>query len=83
MNKFDYGRPAELFSVTSIGRQRRMGFRRFETAARAVAYAMEELDPKALAGAALEIDDERLDHQAMRRLYNHPDYPLSRKKTAA
>lgn len=83
MSKFDYRRPAELFTVTSIGRQRRMGFKRFESAARAVAFAIEELEPKSLIGAALEIDDERLDHKAIRQLYDHPDYPLSRKKTAA
>jgi hypothetical protein len=83
MSKFDYLRPAELFTVTTLGRRRRMAFRRFESAALAVGFAIEEIPAKSLIGAILEVEDERLDHRAIRRLYDDPEYPLSRKMTAA
>jgi hypothetical protein len=40
---------------------------------------MEELSPGALAGAALEVGDERFDSHAMRELYESSDYPLARR----
>jgi hypothetical protein len=55
-----------------------MGYRRFDTAADAIRFAIEELSPGLLIGAHLEVDEERFDSEGMRRLYEHADYPLAR-----
>jgi hypothetical protein len=82
MDKFDYSRPAELFTVSSFGR-RRISFRRFGSAAKAMRFAIEEIPGKALVGAVLQVDEERFDHRDIRRLYDDSEYPLVRKRKAA
>jgi hypothetical protein len=78
---FDYGAEAELFA--GMGRPSRhqpVGYRRFANAAEALRFAMEELSPEALAGAALEVGDERFDSRGMRQLYEAASYPLARRE---
>jgi Arc/MetJ-type ribon-helix-helix transcriptional regulator len=53
-------------------------YRRFASAADAIRYAIEELRPELLSGAYLEVDEERFDRNAIRRLYDSADYPLAR-----
>jgi hypothetical protein len=77
---FDYGAEAELFSgAARPSRRQPMGYRRFANAAEALRFAIEELAPAALAGAALEVGDQRFDMHDMRRLYEASDYPLARR----
>jgi len=79
MAKFDYSAPAELFP--SRGRKTRplVKYRRFDRAADAIQFAMEELPEPLLLGAFIVIDDEhRLGHQAIRDLYESADYPLKK-----
>jgi hypothetical protein len=81
MASFDYGAEAELFAgAARPSRGRPVGYRRFASAAEALRFAIEELPPGALAGAALEVGDERFDSRGMRRLYEAADYPLARRK---
>ena len=78
-NAFDYGAPAELFPSKGKGFRRNMvSYRRFESAAVAIRYAVEELEPDKLAGAVLEIDEDRYDDVAIRDLYASDGYPLPR-----
>jgi hypothetical protein len=56
-----------------------LSYKRFERAADAVRYALEELPPDQLAGAFLEIEDERFDGKGIRALYDSDDYPLPRR----
>ena len=83
MGVFDYSTEAELFPARSrrTGRQS-FGYRRFARAADAIRYAMEELPPQLLLGAYLEVDEERFDGDAIRRLYEDADYPLPRRVAA-
>ena len=74
---FDYSAPAELF-FSSSARNRRMTYRRFASAAEAIEFAVEELDAAALNFATLEVDEERFERQAIRRLYDDPAYPRLR-----
>jgi hypothetical protein len=77
--EFDYDAAAELFpSRKQKSRRRPIGYRRFGHAADAIRFAIEELPPEFLLGACLEVDEERYNNQAIRRLYDSMDYPLTR-----
>jgi hypothetical protein len=80
---FDYKAVAELFPA----RNRKFShqftqYRRFDSAAEALRFAMEELPPKSLVGAFLEVEEERFDSKEMRRLYYSAEFPLVRRATA-
>jgi hypothetical protein len=76
---FDYDKPAELFSAgTRASRRRSYGYMRFDRAADAIRFAMEQLPPNLLAGACLEVDEVRIDSHRIRHLYDSVEYPLVR-----
>lgn len=85
---FDYGAEAELFDhgsgaelSSSKGRnfrRRHLEYRRFARAADALRFAIEEMAPQRLRSACLQVDEERFDSRAIRRLYESADYPLDR-----
>jgi hypothetical protein len=77
---FDYTALAELYPTRSY--RRRAGsvtYKRFEVAAEAVRFAMEELPSEFLVGTYLEVEEERFNGQQIRLLYESKDYPLPRK----
>jgi hypothetical protein len=75
MSLFDYSAPAELF-LAKPTKGRPQKYRRFETAAEALRYAVEDLrTPKAF-GAWLEVGEERFNSSEIQRLYEADDYPL-------
>src|SRR5271166_2333331 len=79
MTNFKYHDEAELFSVGSWkSRGQHVRYRRFALAAEAIRFAIEELGRECLAGVFLEVDEERFDSAAIRRLYDSADYPLAR-----
>ena len=78
MTKFDYRAPAELFPSRNRKAKQLVKYRRFDTAADAIQFAMEELPTPALLGAVIEINETRLSHADIRELYESPDYPLKR-----
>ena len=81
MDEFDYSAEAELFpSAARASRRQPVGYRRFARAAEAIRFAIEELAPESLAGAFLEVGEERFDSVDMRRLYESSSYPLVRRK---
>ncbi len=80
---FDYGRSAELFPTRSRKpRRNATTYKRFDTAAAAVRFAIEELPSDLLLGAYLQVEEERFGSEGIRRLYDSPRYPLKRRAAA-
>jgi hypothetical protein len=81
---FDYEAAAELFPVRNRKFNRQFTrYRRFDSAAEALRFAIEELPPQLLQGAVLEVEEERLDGNEMRRLYDSAEFPLARRAVAS
>ena len=78
MTKFNYDAPAELFPAPTRKSKKPGKYRRFDTAADAIRYMVEELPAPMLSGAILETEDERIAGEAIRALYDSNDYPLKR-----
>lgn len=78
MNGFDYNAPAELFPSRSKKSRGQITYKRFDTAAEALRFAVEEMPAPALLGAYLEVDEARFGLQEIRSLYESEAYPLMR-----
>lgn len=83
MSTFNYSATAELFPRRS-GKNRHapLAYRRFDHAAEAIRFAIEDLPPPLLLGAYLEVNEQRFDKDGIRRLYDSPDFPLKRRVAA-
>jgi len=78
MDRFDYSAPAELFPSRNNKIAKKVKYRRFDNAAEAIRFAVEELPEALLLGAYIQIDDRRFGHHDIRALYQSADYPLKR-----
>lgn len=78
MTDFSYQAPADLFVATSMRRNGAVRYQRFATAADALRFAIEALEPAILRGTVLEVDEERYDAAQMRSLYDDAGYPHPR-----
>ena len=78
MSKFNYDAPAELFPAPTRKSKRGGKYRRFDTAADAIRYVVEELPAPMVSGSILETAEERVAGDAIRALYDSNEYPLKR-----
>jgi hypothetical protein len=76
VEKFNYDAPAELFPSRNRKIVNKIKYRRFDRAADAIRFAVEELPEPLLLGAFIEINEARLGHKDIRALYDSADYPL-------
>lgn len=77
---FDWTAPAEVYLAPA--KSKRWGpprYRRFETAAQAIQFAVEDPSSPLLNGTVMEVLEERFDRRAIRNLYDRSSYPLVRK----
>jgi hypothetical protein len=80
VTRFDYESPAELFVGTRrSGTRSRLGYRRFDTAAEAIQFAVEDFPAMRALGAWMQVGDERYDSDDIHQLYDSGDYPLRRR----
>ena len=75
---FSFDAAAELFPCRGKRRRGPVNYRRFETTAEAVRFAIEDLPGSLLLGTYLEACDERFDGEGIRGLYDRADFPLRR-----
>lgn len=81
MPLIDFNASAELFPARGLGTRRQVvSYRRFKTAAEAVRFAIEDLEPGLLPGAILEVDEERYDQFAIKELYESAAFPIARRR---
>lgn len=77
--EFNFSQPAELFGGTPwTGRRAGITYRRFDTAAEAIRFAIEELSGPSGRSCILEVNETRFNHAEIRRLYGSRSYPLPR-----
>jgi len=79
MSSFDYTVPAELYPSKSFFKTRTVRYQRFDTAAEALRYAIEELPGEMLRGSLLEVDEQRFESAEIKALYDAEAYPLPRR----
>lgn len=77
---FDYTAPAETFMTRArVVRRGPVAYRRFEAAADAIRFIIEEVPAPLQVGAILEVGEQRYDHQGIRDLYDRDAYPHPRR----
>lgn len=79
IGKFAFEAPAEIYSSGgSRTRKGPMSYRRFQSSAEAIRFAVEELPQIMQRGTVMEVGDDRFEFADIRALYDSDDYPLPR-----
>jgi hypothetical protein len=76
---FNFSEPAELYGGSNwSGRPTAVTYRRFDRAADAIRYAVEELPGALRRACILEVNEDRFNDIEIRKLYDSRGYPLPR-----
>ncbi|KKX26180.1 hypothetical protein [Rhizobium sp. LC145] len=76
---FDYSAGAGLYPCKTLKRRSHLRYKRFDSAAEALRFAIEDMPASLLRGSVLEVEEARFDGMQMRKLYDAAGYPLTRK----
>ena len=79
MTVFDYNAGAGLYQCKTINRRGSLGYKRFDSVAEALRFAIEDMPASLLRGSVLEVEEARFDGLQMRKLYEADAYPLTRR----
>ncbi len=79
LSGFDFGAPAELFPSRVKKGRYQITYKRFDTAAEAIRFAVEDISPSALLGAYIEVNEARFGLQEIQHLYASAAFPLKRR----
>ena len=82
MQKFSYDATAEVYPSRRFAKSLAR-YRRFDRAADAIRYIIEEMPPEWLIGTMIDVNGKRREGNAIRALYDAAEYPLERASTAA
>jgi hypothetical protein len=78
---FDYDAPAGVFTRSAPGRRGGAAkYKRFDSAAEAIRYIIEEVPAPLWPGITVETGDETLDHRQILELYDSRGYPFTRNR---
>ncbi|CAD7022846.1 hypothetical protein REJC140_00009 [Pseudorhizobium endolithicum] len=75
----DYSAGAGLYPCKTVRRTTRIRYRRFDTVAEALRFAIEDMPASMLQGSILEVDEARFGGPEIQRLYEAEAYPLKRR----
>jgi hypothetical protein len=78
LSGFDYGASAEFFMKRTRTAKSGPKYKRFDTAAEAVRFVVEDLPAAVLTGAYLLVAEGRFGVEEIRSLYDSTGYPLPR-----
>lgn len=79
MANFDYTSEAGLYAGKKLRGSSGPRYKRFETAAEAVRFAIEDMPGSQLRGSVLEVGEARFSDKQIRMLYDGASFPLARK----
>ena len=79
IDQFAFEAPAEIYSSGGTrARKGPMSYRRFQSSAEAIRFAVEELPQILQRGTVMEVGDDRFEFADIRALYDSDCYPLPR-----
>ncbi|WP_338280341.1 hypothetical protein [Sinorhizobium sp. KGO-5] len=79
MATFDYSAGAGLYPCKTVRRTSQLRYKRFDSVAEALRFAIEDMPASMLRGTVLEVEETRYNSQQMRTLYEADAYPLPRR----
>lgn len=82
MPQIDYTAAAELYPSKRFHRVSQVRYRRFDSVAEAVRYAVEDMPAEWLRGSLLEVDEQRFEGAQIKTLYLADGYPLTRRSAS-
>lgn len=78
MTHIDFSAPAELYPGRVAQGSRPIRYKRFDSTAEAIRYAVEDLPAAVLRGSYLEAKGKRFDGNRVLEIYNAETFPLER-----
>lgn len=79
MTCVDYYAAAGLYPCKTVRQTSRLRYKRFDSVAEALRFAIEDMPRAMLRGCVLEVDEDRFDGMQLQKLHEADNYPLPRR----